>query len=200
MTTCRVLPSHRFPQHNLQGDVVLPSGRALPKLEWENNSCGLACIQSILDLERLPIPLLDDLLVEGLETGAYRDDKGWLFQGLLSLGRAHGLDGMVIPAAAINILEDLPNHDVAPIVSVSCGFPENPPVKGGHLVVFRGVQTAETDRMCFCDDPSTQGSSVFAVQRDRFWSSFSGRALIMKEAEAWRKLWETQMVVSEMPS
>ena len=189
MTTGTVMPSHWHSQHNLVGDVTLPSGKILSKLEWENNCCGLACLQTVLDSENLPAPSLEHLLVEGIESGAYLDDKGWIFQGLLSLGRNHGLDGMVIPDAPIDFVEGLPSCGVAPIVSVHCGFPQNPPSKGGHLVVFRGIQVANRSRrICFFDDPSTQGTNVSNIEETRFWSSFSGRVLLMKHANTWQRL------------
>lgn len=184
-----VLESHRYPQHALLQDIALPDGETLPRLEWEDNCCGLACIQTILDAEGLPVPTLDTLLAEGIESGAYDADKGWILRGLLELGRAYGLDGEVFPEAPIGFLEDLPAVQVAPIVSVSCDFPINPSVKGGHLVVFRGTRVSNTKgEVCYCDDPSTQGAAVDEVERARFWSSFSGRALIMKSARAWQEL------------
>ena len=185
-----VLESHRYPQHALLQDIVLPDGVTLPRLEWEDNCCGLACIQTILDAEGLPVPTLDTLLAEGIESGAYDAAKGWIFRGLLELGRSYGLDGEVFTETPIRFFwEDLPAVQVAPIVSVSCNFPMNPSVKGGHLVVFRGARASNAKgEVCYCDDPSTQGAVVDEVERARFWSSFSGRALIMKSARAWQGL------------
>ena len=42
--------------------------------------------------------------------------------------------------------------------------------------------------ICCCDDPSTQGARVSEVERSRFWSSFSGRSLLLKDARAWQEL------------
>ena len=183
------LESHRYPQHALLRDIVLPGGATLSRLEWEDNCCGLACIQTILDAEGLPVPTLDALLAEGIESGAYDAAKGWILRGLLELGRSYGLDGEVFPEASIGFLESLPAAQITPIVSMSCNFPITPSAKGGHLVVFRGTQVSNAKgEACYCDDPSTQGAIVDEVERTRFWSSFSGRALILKSARTWQRL------------
>ena len=184
-----VLESHRYPQHALLQDIVLPGGATLSRLEWEDNCCGLACIQTILDAEGLPVPTLDALLAKGIESGAYDAAKGWILRGLLELGRSYGLDGEVFPQASIGFLESLPAVQITPIVSVSCNFPITPSAKGGHLVVFRGTRVSNAKgEVCYCDDPSTQGAIVDEVERTRFWSSFSGRALILKSARTWQGL------------
>lgn len=55
--------------------------------------------------------------------------------------------------------------------------------------MFRGVRTSSANgEICCCDDPSTQGARVSEVERSRFWSSFSGRSLLLKDARAWQEL------------
>ncbi len=71
-----VLASHRYPQHALLQDLALSDGTKLPRVEWEDDCCGLTCIQAILDAEGLPVPTLDTLLAEGIESGAYDVTKG----------------------------------------------------------------------------------------------------------------------------
>ena len=126
-------------------------------MEWEDNCCVLACILSILDAEGLPVPTLGTLLAEGIKSRAYATAKGWILRGLLELRRSSGLDGQVFPEAPIGFLEDLPAVQVASIVSVSCNFPQNPKVKGGHLVLFRDTRVSNTEgEVCCCDDPSIE--------------------------------------------
>ena len=77
------LESYRYPQHALLQDLVLPDGTTLPRVEWEDNCCGPACIQSILDAEGLPVQTLDTLLAERIESGAYDVAKGWILRVFL---------------------------------------------------------------------------------------------------------------------
>ena len=164
-----VLESHRYPQHALHQDPVLPDGTTLSRLECEDNCCDLACIQAILDAEGLSVPTLDTLLAEGIESGAYDAAKGWILRGLLELGRSYGLDGEVFPEASIGFLEDLPAIQVVPIISVPCNFHTNLKAKGGHLVVFCATRVSNTEgEVCCCDDPSTQSATVDEVERTRF--------------------------------
>ncbi|MCT6918856.1 MAG: hypothetical protein M3Z49_06560 [Bifidobacteriales bacterium] len=79
-----VLESHRHPQHALHQDLALPDGTTLSRLEWEDNYCGLSCIQSILDAKGLPVPILDTLLAEEIESGAHDVAKGWILRGFLN--------------------------------------------------------------------------------------------------------------------
>ena len=131
-----VLESHRYPQHALHQDLALPDGTTLSRPEWEDNYCGLACIQSILDAKGLPVPILDTLLAEGIESGAHNVAKGWILRGLLELGRSYGLDGEVFPEAPIGFLENLPVIQVAPIISVSCTFPQTQKRKAATRLYF----------------------------------------------------------------
>ena len=179
-----VLESHRYPQYALHQDFALPDGTTLSRLEWEDNCCGPACIQAILAAEGLPVPTLDTLLAEGVGSGAY-DAAKWVLRGLLELGRSYGLDGEVFPEASIGFLEDLPAIQVVPISSVPCNLHTSLKAKGGHLVVFCSTRVSNTEgEVCCCDDPSTQSATVDEVERTRFWSSFSGRAFILKSAKA----------------
>ena len=64
-------------------------------------------------------------------------------------------------------------------------FPPNSKAKGGHLVVFRGTRMLNTEgEVCCCDDPLAQRAIVDKVELNRFWSSFSGCALILKRTKA----------------
>ena len=78
---------------------------------------------------------------------------------------------------------------ISAIFSVQCNFHTNLKAKGGHLVVFCATRVSNTEgEVCCCDDSSTQSATVDEVERTRFWSSFSGRAFIMKSAKAWHGL------------
>ena len=54
-----VLESHRYPQHALLQDPVLPDRTKLLQVEWEDDYCGSACIQAILDAQGLSVTTLD---------------------------------------------------------------------------------------------------------------------------------------------
>lgn len=71
----------------------MPDGTTMSRLKWNDNCCGMTCIQAILDAEGLLVPILDILLVEGIESGDYDVAKGWILLGLLELGRSYSLDG-----------------------------------------------------------------------------------------------------------
>ena len=116
------IESHRYPQRALLQDLVLSDGTTLPQVEWEDNCCGPACVQSILDAKGLPVPTLDTLFTKEIESGSYDVAKGWILRGLLELGRSYCLDGEVSPEAPIGFLEGLPAVHVAHIVSVFCNL------------------------------------------------------------------------------
>lgn len=153
-----------------------------------DNCCGLAYIQTILDAEGFPVPTLDTLLAEGIESGAYDAAKGWVLWILLELGHSYGLDSEVSWKHRF-IFGGYTRSPSRFDCSVSCNFTMRPSVKGGHLVLFRGTRVSNTKgKACYCDDSSPQGATVDEVKRTRFWSSFSGRALILKSARAWQGL------------
>ncbi len=184
-----VLESHRYPQHALLRDIVLPGGATLLRLEWEDNCCGLACIQRFWMPKDFLYRLLIPCWLRGLRAEPMMLRKGGYCGIFLNWDVPMAWMARFSRKHRLVFLESLPAVQITPIVSVSCNFPMTPSAKGGHLVVFRGTRVSNAKgEVCYCDDPSTQGAIVDEVERTRFWSSFSGRALILKSARTWQGL------------
>lgn len=143
---------------------------------WSDRCCGLACLRMVISHYKIPIPTQLELLKEGLKR-KYYISKGWLHQGLADLGEMYGVKGNPIVVKSGKELENLLVTKGPVICSIAPKFPKNGS-KGGHLVVVCGrIHTSKGRLICF-RDPSLWGETNSIVFEDRFFSSFSGRAIV----------------------
>ncbi|MFD9160405.1 cysteine peptidase family C39 domain-containing protein [Streptomyces sp. NPDC059558] len=173
------LPVQRYPQHFTaaeQSDTAFPWPSGGPEV-WGEKCCGLACLRMILDHHGLPVPSQRHLLREGLEQGAYTP-KGWIHRGLVDVAGLHGLSGAAVPFSFPAQLQSIAEAGLPSIVSASFRFPEDGR-KGGHLVVFRGEAVKDGQRYAAFADPSRWGADHTELPAERFWASWTGRAVVL---------------------
>jgi len=157
---------------------------------WSERICALACLKMILKkyFPDQDFPLAK-LLKEGKEIGAYREDVGWLHQGIVSLASKHAISarresvGSSLEKLGQHIL-----HNELVIASVSVGFEsgkgyaeEDGSVyvvpKGGHLVVVFGAEVENGNvKKIKLHHPSSEKEYEwpnFETDREHFLQSFS---------------------------
>ncbi|WP_106982608.1 C39 family peptidase [Streptomyces megasporus] len=187
------LAIRRYAQH-FTAEEQSDSGFAWPPggpEVWGEKCCGLACLRMILDHYGLHVPSQRQLLREGLELGAYTSN-GWIHQGLVEIAGLHGLSGAAAPYTSTAQLQSLAEAGIPSIVSCTFRFPEDGS-KGGHLVVFCGETVKGGGRYATFADPSRWGAHHTELPAERFWASWTGRAVSL-----WPQDWPASRIADDV--
>jgi len=110
--------------------------------KWQKIGCGVASLAMLIDYYKPGEVSVDNLLNEGINSGAYLTNQGWTHQGLASLADDHGLKGkpydfsnMSMDNAFSQIKTALEKGPV--IASVHYTFDPKNPIP--HLVVINSI-------------------------------------------------------------
>lgn len=173
------LQARRYSQHFTAGEraddgFVWPTGG--PE-EWAEKCCGLACLRTLLDYYGLPVPSQREMLVVGLHLDAYTP-RGWDHRGLVRVAQEYGLTGYAEGYDDQSHLQRLAAGGTPSIISCTWQFPQDGRT-GGHLVVFTGEFDRGGETYAGFADPSRFGVEHSWVPAERFWSSWSGRGIVL---------------------
>jgi len=189
--------SQRLNEDNFQNEGFANLDEAK---HWSERICALACLKMILkkNFHDRGFPLAE-LLKKGKEIRAYREDVGWLHQGIADLSTKYGLYakresiGSNLEKLGQHIL-----HNELVIASVSVGFeagkeyPEEDGSiyivpRGGHLVVVFGAEVKNGEiKKLKLHHPSSEKEYEwpnFEIDRTDFLKSFSkdGNIIIFRK-------------------
>lgn len=151
---------------------------------WARRTCGLACLESVLDALGIARPSRAELLKQSMAHGAYRLDPGGAVQGLIYrpfltwVKSAFGLSGRVLEHCTLDaVAQELDGGSLVMCsVSPEIRRPDEPNVRrGGHLVLVHGCG-ADTIRF---HNPSgfRHNQENVVLPRTTFERFFAGRAL-----------------------
>lgn len=137
---------------------------------WRKVGCGIASLAMIIELYNPGKVSVDDLLAEGIESGAYLNDAGWIHKGLINLAQDYGLNGDTRDLSGFstdNALEELESTlDEGPVMaSVHYTFDPKNPIP--HLVVINKI-VGDT---VYYNDPSEKAGngSISTTQFLKAW-------------------------------
>ena len=109
---------------------------------WQKKGCGITSLAMVIDFYK-PAVSVDTLLTQGIAAGAYLQNAGWTYSGLISVGKKYGLDGasydlgtLSSKAAFVKFQKFLAEGPV--IASVHYKF--DPKSTIPHLVVIDGIK------------------------------------------------------------
>jgi predicted double-glycine peptidase len=148
--------------------------------QWQKVGCGIASLAMLIDFYRPGEVVVDDLLSEGISTGAYISDAGWSHAGLINLSKQYGLTGASRDMAgstmddAFSKLESVLEEGPV-MVSVHYTFDPKNPIP--HLVVVSGVE----DGKVYYNDPAEKaGSGSLSIAK--FQSAWKKRYIEIRNA------------------
>jgi ABC-type bacteriocin/lantibiotic exporter with double-glycine peptidase domain len=170
------LELERYPQSFASEEFLGRTWGGMDHRYWEERTCGLACLRTIFAFYGFDVPTQGILLRQALELKAYVA-RGWAHHGLVRLARIYGLDGIAVQADSLEILQALADRGMPSIVSCALYFPIDGR-RGGHLVVFGGRGAPDGTTVVVCD-PSSWGHDHHEVSAEAFWSSSTGRAIVL---------------------
>lgn len=162
--------------------VILPFETNIPEVpfysqfsdisapEWKKIGCGIADAAMIINYYKPGAVSVDDLLKEGISSGAFVPRAGWSHKGLASLfdayglaGKSYDLSGLNMDSAFLEFTKQLKNGPA--IASVFYKFDRNSPIP--HLVVITGIK----DGSVYYNDPADDsgGKTISISDFQRAW-------------------------------
>jgi predicted double-glycine peptidase len=135
------------------------------KVGWQKIGCGIASLVMIVNYYFPGEATVDELLEEGIASGAYIASAGWSHQGLANVANAHGLSGTPrdmsgLPMdAAYEELRDVLEEGMV-IASVYYTFTPGHPIP--HLVVVRGIKE---DTVYYSDPSEPDGDGSLSSEK-----------------------------------
>lgn len=178
-----------IPSHWAQDGFQSPEDAAF----WDSRGCGIASLRMILDgfldSRGLPhCPPQGAMIHQGVLRGAYREEIGWIHQGLADMAASYGVQGISQRQASAQQLAQQVEAGIPCMASVSPAFAggtlreDGTVVKpGGHLIVVLGtVRTGTELTALIVHHPScwkARNWAWYTVPIERFLPSFSGNYL-----------------------
>ena len=146
--------------------------RDITSTDWQKVGCGIASVAMIIGYYDRSTISVEELLQDGITSGAFNDNVGWSHQGLIDLAKKYKLNGQSYSLAADTLdtaftkLEAvLENGPV--MASVHYTFEPTNPIP--HLVVVNSVKNGQV----YYNDPAEK--------------SPNGHITIDKFKQAWKK-------------
>jgi ABC-type bacteriocin/lantibiotic exporter with double-glycine peptidase domain len=123
--------------------------------KWQKVGCGITSLAMIIDYYTPDAVSVNALLKQGIAAGAYAQNAGWIYAGLIHLSQKYGLDGTYYDLSKLdaatafdrfkNYLQDGP-------VILSVHYKFDPKSTIPHLVVINGIDNG----MVYYNDPAAK--------------------------------------------
>jgi ABC-type bacteriocin/lantibiotic exporter with double-glycine peptidase domain len=147
--------------------------------KWQKVGCGIASLAMVIDYYKPAVPV-NTLLAQGIAAGAYLNNAGWTYKGLIGISRKYGLDGSshdlgkLSSKAAFAEFEEYLN-DGPVIASVHYKF--DPKSTIPHLVVINGIK----DGVVYYNDPAAKTGEL-QISTDTFLKAWKKRFVVVRPA------------------
>ncbi len=148
---------------------------------WQKKACGIASLAMVIGFYGRNMASVDALLSQGIAAGAYLENAGWTYKGLIQVSKKYGLDGMSYDlgkldtkSAFAQFKDSLKNGPV--IASVHYKFDPKSPIP--HLVVIDGI---EGDTIYYNDPASKKGGEKISVAT--FLKAWKKRFIVIRPAK-----------------
>jgi predicted double-glycine peptidase len=147
---------------------------------WRKVGCGIASLAMIIELYEPGKVSVDKLLNEGIESGAYLNDAGWIHSGLIALAKKYGLKGHTHDLSELNTkgaLEELENTLAEGPVMASVHYTFDPKNPIPHLVVINKI-VGDT---VYYNDPSEKAGNG-SISTTKFLKAWKKRYIELRPA------------------
>ena len=146
--------------------------------KWQKVGCGVTSLAMIIDYYKPGTVSVNTLLSQGIEAGAYLNNAGWTYKGLIGLARDYGLDGKsydlagTAPTKAFSTLKGHLGHGP---VMVSVHYKFDPKSTIPHLVVLNRI---ENDTIYYNDPAAKNGEKTISTAD--FLKAWKKRFIVIK--------------------
>lgn len=140
---------------------------------WKKVGCGVTSLAMLIDYYKPGTVKVDTLLQEGITAGAYLDNAGWTYAGLISISKKYGLGGTTHDMGGSNMelaFNELTSALKTGPVMASVHYTFDPQNPIPHLVVVNGVK----DGMVYYNDPAEKAGAG-SISISKFQKSWKKR-------------------------
>jgi ABC-type bacteriocin/lantibiotic exporter with double-glycine peptidase domain len=149
--------------------------------KWKKVGCGITSLAMIIDYYNPDSVTVNKLLAQGIASGAYLTNAGWIHSGLIALSNKYGLDGSSYDLSksdsktALSKLKDF-LKDGPVMASIHYKFDPKNPIP--HLVVIDAID----DEVVYYNDPaSTTGAKQ--ISTTQFLKAWKKKLIVVRPAE-----------------
>lgn len=147
--------------------------------KWKKVGCGITSLAMLIEYYEPDTVDVDTLLSEGIKRGAFINNVGWSYAGLIDVSHKYGLDGeahdlgnLSSEAARTELEDALAEGPV--IASVHYKFDPKNPIP--HLVVINGI---DGDTV-FYNDPASKEGGNLSLPLKTFLASWKQRFIVIR--------------------
>ena len=148
---------------------------------WQKVGCGVASLAMLIDYYKPAVPV-DTLLRQGVAAGAYNQNAGWTYKGLIQLAKRYGLDGSSYDLANLGSQAALAQFKTylkdGPVIA-SIHYKFDPKSSIPHLVVIDGIE----GDVIYYNDPAAKSGSKQISTAD-FLKGWKKRFIVMRPVKA----------------
>ena len=130
---------------------------------WQKVGCGVTSLAMVIEYYQPQTVSVNTLLKQGIAAGAYLNNAGWTYAGLIGLSQKYGLDGKSYDLAALDsttAFAQLKTYlDDGPVI-VSVHYKFDPKSTIPHLVVINGI---ENGTLHYNDPAAAAGDKEISV-------------------------------------
>lgn len=115
--------------------------RDITSASWKKVGCGIASLAMVIDYYK-PAVSVDTLLQQGIDSGAYLQNAGWTYKGLIGVAKKYSLNGNSYDLAPLDskaAFTELKRYLKDGPVIVSVHYKFDPKSTIPHLVVINGI-------------------------------------------------------------
>ena len=146
--------------------------------EWQKVGCGVTSLAMIINYYKPGATSVNDLLTKGIAGGAYDQNAGWIYNGLITLAEKYGLKGTTYDfAQSTNVAAFAQFKKIAttgPVI-VSVHYKFDPKSTIPHLVVIDSID----DNIVYYNDPASKvGKKQISV--DDFMRGWKKRFIVIR--------------------
>ncbi len=167
---------------NMPYNVPLYSQIAdISSAEWKQKGCGVADVAMIVEYYKPHTTSVNEVLREGISSGAYVKNVGWSHEGLAGLAVKHGMTGRTFDLSeynkenAFNQFQEIVKEGPV-IASIHRGF--NPKSSFGHLIVITGYD----DNLIYYNDPGKH-DGIRKVTISQFMAGWKRKLIVIRPSE-----------------
>jgi predicted double-glycine peptidase len=146
--------------------------------EWQQVGCGITSLAMIIDFYKPNAVSVDALLQQGIAAGAYDQDKGWSFGGLIELSKQYGLTGNFYDLSKLsskNALSRFKSYlkNGPLILSIHNKF--NPKSTLPHLIVIDAIKS----NVVYYNDPAMK-SGKKKISITKFLNGWEKKGIVVR--------------------